>query len=415
MIDSDDVGSDNGHPFACFGDSSSSSSSRSSSRSGSSSGSDDGSDDDTSNAGPDDAAASESDRVQRRAASDLAESRRLRDRSNANRPRAGGGRVVPITDDPRFAVFDSGPYSGLGLRATAGYARGDEVLREAAAMRVPNSHRATSREGAGIMHRLAVQRAYDSMHGETRSAFMDLSSSHDGVGGSGRPGDGGKTPRGIYDTNSFRLGGADRAGGGLFLTTSRMNHSCRPNVNHHWSPELQMTLVFAARDIAAGEELCTTYGPSEWMGTGGRREFLSERFKFVCNCEMCLEGNDGGGDDRMEAIRSLQEGIALSSSLVDGGAARSSAPGGDSARRAAALESVDRCLALMNEQGIGGGAFTKSIYHRGYAICDAAGDDAGARAYLSSELRAVRDSEGVDSPNATEIEFVLNRGVCQAG
>ena len=200
-----------------------------------------------------------------------------------------------------------------------------------------------------------------------------------------------------------------------------MNHSCRPNVNHHWSTELQMTLVFASRDIAAGEELCTTYGPSEWMGTRGRREFLSERFKFVCNCEMCLEGNDGGGDDRMKAIRSLQEGIALSSSLVDGGgAARSSSTGGgDSASAASlalALESVDRCLALMNEQGIGGGAFTKSIYHRGYAICDAAGDDAGARAYLSSELRAVRDSEGADSPNATEIEFVLNRGVvCQAG
>ena len=410
MIDSDDVGSDNGHPFACFGDSSSSS--QSSSSRGSCSGNDDGSDDDNcSNAGPDDAAASESDRVQRRAASDLAESRRLREHSNANRPRAGGGRVVPITDDSRFAVFDSGPSSGLGLRATVGYARGDEVLREVAAMRVPNSHRAASREGAGIMHRLAVQRAYDSMHGETRSAFMDLSSSHDGGSGLG----GKKTPRGIYDTNSFRLGGADRAGGGLFLTTSRMNHSCRPNVNHHWSPELQMTLVFAARDIAAGEELCTTYGPSEWMGTRGRREFLSERFKFVCNCEMCLEGNVDGGDDRMKAIRSLQEGIALSSSLVDGGAARSSAPGGDSAA-AAALESVDRCLALMNEQGIGGGAFTKSIYHRGYAICDAAGDEAGARAYLASELRAVRDSEGVDSPNATEIEFVLlNRGVCQAG
>ena len=203
MIDSDDVGSDNGHPFACFGDSSSSSSSRSS-------GSDDGSDVDNSNAGPDDAAALESDRAQRRAASDLAESRRLRERSNANRPRAGGGRVVPITDDSRFAVFDSGPHSGLGLRATVGYARGDEVLREVAAMRVPNSHRATSREGAGIMHRLAVQRAYDSMHVETRSAFMDLSSSHDGGSGLG----GKKTPRGIYDTNSFRLGGADRGWGG---------------------------------------------------------------------------------------------------------------------------------------------------------------------------------------------------------
>ena len=36
---------------------------------------------------------------------------------------------------------------------------------------------------------------------------MDLSSSHDGGSGLG----GKKTPRGIYDTNSFRLGGADDA------------------------------------------------------------------------------------------------------------------------------------------------------------------------------------------------------------
>jgi hypothetical protein len=412
MSDSDDVGSESGHPFACFGDSSSSG--------GTGSGGDDdvSDDDDYRDAGPpvDDSAASGRVLRLRRAAADLAESRRLRERSNADRPPCsrggrGGVAVVPVTDDSRFEVFDTGPRSGLGLRATVAYARGDEVLRESAAMGVPNSHRASSLEDAGIMHRLAVQRAYDSMRAETRSAFMDLSSSRE-LGG------GGKTPAGIYDTNAFRLGGADRSGG-LFLTMSRMNHSCRPNVNHHWSEGLRMALVFAARDIAAGEELRTTYGPSEWMGTGGRREFLSERFAFVCDCEMCLEGNDHGGDDRMDAIRSLHERIALSSSIVEGGAraARSPAYGVDPASAAAAaLEAVDRCLALMNEQGIGGGAFTKSIYHRGYAICEAAGDDARARSYLVSELRAVRDSEGADSPNATEIEFVLNRGgVCRAG
>jgi hypothetical protein len=379
-------------PFACFGDSSSSDS-----------GGDDCPDDD--NRGPDDDAVASGDRRRRAAASDLAESRRLRERSNAGLDPRPGRRTVPISDDSRFAVFDSGPSSGLGLRATIAYGRGDEILREYAVMRVPNSQRASSRDEAGDMHRLAVQRAYDSMHEDTRSAFMDLSSSCDGIGHD-------KTPRGIYDTNAFRLGDADRTGG-LFLTIARMNHSCRPNVNHYWSPNLQMTLVFASRDIAAGEELRTTYGPSEWMNTKGRREFLCERFAFDCNCEMCVEGNDLGGDERMEAIRSLQEAIALSSSLVVDGGSRSSKFGGDSA--VAALESVDRCLALMNEQGIGGGAFTKSIYHRGYSICDAAGDDVGARSYLVSELRAVRDSEGVYSPNAMEIERVLNFGVCQAG
>jgi hypothetical protein len=31
-----------------------------------------------------------------------------------------------------------------------------------------------------------------------------------------------------------------------------------------------------------GEELCTIYGPSEWMDTLGRRQFLYDRFHFTC-------------------------------------------------------------------------------------------------------------------------------------
>jgi len=91
MIDSDDVGSDNGHPFACFGDSRSGSRSGSGSGSGSDdgsgsgsgSGSDDGSDDDNSNAGPDDAAAASGVGIGRdggRRHRTSPESRRLRER-----------------------------------------------------------------------------------------------------------------------------------------------------------------------------------------------------------------------------------------------------------------------------------------------------------------------------------------------
>jgi hypothetical protein len=118
---------------------------------------------------------------------------------------------------------------------------------------------------------------------------------------------------------------------------------------------------------------------------------------------MCAEGNTAGGDERMEQIRILQEDIALSSSIVTVSSSTSTATSSLSQ-----LEDVNKCLSLMTQQGIGGGAFTKSIYHRGYAICVADGDVEMARSYLLSEYIAVRNSEGVDSPNALEIECVLN-------
>jgi hypothetical protein len=151
-----------------------------------------------------------------------------------------------------------------------------------------------------------------------------------------------------------------------------MNHSCRPNVNHHWSTELQMTLLFASRDMHVGEELLTTYGPSVWSDTRGRREYFRERFMFDCHCDICLEGNDDGGEDRMMTIRDLHESIALSSSLIPSSHSSSSAARSVSDASAVstsvALRSVDECLALMKRQGICGGAFTKSIYHRGDVV-----------------------------------------------
>lgn len=119
---------------------------------------------------------------------------------------------------------------------------------------------------------------------------------------------------------------------------------------------------------------------------------------------MCTEGNIAGGDERMEQIRVLQEDIALSSSLVTTPSSSTTKATSSSSQ----LEDVNKCLSLMTQQGIGGGAFTKSIYHRGYAICVAAGDIEMARSFLQSEYVAVRNSEGVDSPNALEIECVLN-------
>ena len=230
----------------------------------------------------------------------------LRDKVNSAKP-------SPITDllnenKSNFEMFDASLSSGKGLRAVVAYKRGDEIMRETAVMRIPNSQPAASRESAEQLHRDEIQRAYNNLHESTQRSVMALSScNEDGC-------DTVRTPQGVYDTNSFRLGNDPK--GGLFLTIARINHSCRPNVTHFWSQSLQQKLIFAARDIGVGEELLTIYGPSQCMTTKNRREYLNERFSFECNCEMCREGNMNGGDERMMEIQvqALQEDFALKSS-----------------------------------------------------------------------------------------------------
>ena len=316
----------------------------------------------------------------------MEEAERLRDKSNSNQPSA----VTDLLHEHQssFEMFAT-LSSGKGLRAVAAYKQGDEIMRERAVMRISNSQPAASRKNAEQLHKDEIQRTFNSLHERTQQSVMALTSSSEDSAGVTR------TPQGIYDTNSFRLGNDPK--GGLFLTIARINHSCRPNVTHFWNPQLQQKLIFAARDIDIGEELLTIYGPGQCMTTQGRREYLNERFSFECNCEMCREGNANGGDERMMEIQALQEDLALQTS--SGTVPKADVEG--------QLASVKKCLVLMKKQGIGGGAFTKSILHHGFDICLAAGDYDGAKSYLSSELTAVRDSEGIHSYKAIEIERAL--------
>jgi len=310
----------------------------------------------------------------------LLEGKRLKEKSNIVAP-------IPVPIDSDSFIIYQTEDAGMSIRATKAYKCGDLIMQESAAMRIPNSQAASSKEAADVLHQEACQRSFNSLHPATKAAFLELSSC--------RENDDHKTPHGIYDTNAYRLG--DHNLGGLFLTLARMNHSCTPNVNHYWREDLQQTLIFACRAINVGEEMTTIYGPSDFMDTKSRREYLNERFAFICQCRMCTEGNAKGGDDRIEMIRSLQEDIALSSSLT----------GKDSGVKA--LSSIKNCLQLMKDSGLGAGVFTKSTLHQGYIYSLAAGDKQGARSFLVDELKAVQDSEGRDCPNALEIEDTLIR------
>jgi len=327
---------------------------------------------------------------------------------------------------PDFEVFAT-LIAGKGLRALRTFGIGDEILREHAVMRVPNQQAAATRQAAEILHAKAVQQSFQRLSLETQQCVLDLSNSQNRQEEKNQTKE--STVLGVYHTNSFLLGGRrnitkkskyDEDYGGLFLTIARINHACCPNANHMWRPDLQQSLVFATRDIQVGEEIHTTYGPSdEALDTTGRRLYLNERFNFECCCSMCVEGNDLGADDRMRELNSRRHEISF---LLAATAANATTDAvvGNNKNAEDILESTERCLELLRAQGYGdaSGAFIKSILHQGYQAAlllerEPRGNmtiesERLARSYLLRELLATENGEGVGSPNALLIRDMLD-------
>ncbi|KAL2163791.1 hypothetical protein VTH06DRAFT_5850 [Thermothelomyces fergusii] len=117
----------------------------------------------------------------------------------------------------------------------------------------------------------------------------------------------------IVTRNSFGLDGKDGRGGGvgiaaagLWLRAAYMNHSCVPNVEREVIGD--MLVVRAVRDVAAGEELFTSYdltGDFE-----GRQEALMAGWGFECRCALCeAERTDDEGvrEKRSKLAREADE------------------------------------------------------------------------------------------------------------
>ena len=296
----------------------------------------------------------------------------------------------------RFEVYECSQQDGYetgqkGVKAKKAYRAGEEVLREYPSMRVCTSHPASSPEEAEAKFARAVQEAYDVCSGTTQAAIMDLSSCRedDGADISGR------TMQGVFATNTYALGqGATH--GGLFLTLSRLNHSCRPNCVHHWRPDLHMMVVHAVRDIKVGEELCTCYGPGDCRLTMERQEYLKERYHFDCRCDMCREGMDvpNDGDKReYKRINRFHDNLPLLTSL----------------NATKALDKVEECLELLRQLQLGEAHFVP-ILHFGYEISRHGLQDlAKARLYLEREVMALEHSQGEDSYEAIDTRSLLQK------
>ncbi|KAI0467591.1 hypothetical protein F4859DRAFT_239068 [Xylaria cf. heliscus] len=91
-----------------------------------------------------------------------------------------------------------------------------------------------------------------------------------------------------FDCNAFAIG--DTKKGGLFLSASRFNHSCDPNVVYESETVVGRWVGRANRNIAQGEQLFISYLAHH--APLADRQAKARAWDFSCGCDKCLERND---------------------------------------------------------------------------------------------------------------------------
>jgi hypothetical protein len=88
-----------------------------------------------------------------------------------------------------------------------------------------------------------------------------------------------------FFANCVALGGdEEKAGSGLFLNFSRVNHDCVGNVTHYYIPDQQLKILVADCDILAGSEVSFSYASTV---SSAIRAILIGLRGFQCSCTAC--------------------------------------------------------------------------------------------------------------------------------
>lgn len=100
---------------------------------------------------------------------------------------------------------------------------------------------------------------------------------------------------------------------GLFLQTSRFNHSCSPNAEYSRIKDSCMQEVRALRGIQPGEEICVSYFGRNWSHlfrpTAARqRDLVPILSGSGCQCNACAAA-DAQSDARRVALMAAEDGI----------------------------------------------------------------------------------------------------------
>lgn len=203
------------------------------------------------------------------------------------------GIAPSYADVALFSQFRS-PLGGLGLRATVHIPSGTPIISEGELFSIAKD-RGVNQAQAGL------------------EQFQALSCPFQPA-----------TPDDRFRANSFAMG-STRSGKekqGIFVRSSRFNHSCVPNAHFAWNWKLKRLTVHAIVDISKGEEIFVNYRNDEYLNTRAERvRALSDDYNFNCTCLACGLNILSGivSEERRRRMRDLKDDITLdpSSTVAD--------------------------------------------------------------------------------------------------
>ncbi|KAL4972791.1 hypothetical protein BDW66DRAFT_154434 [Aspergillus desertorum] len=229
---------------------------------------------------------------------------------------------------------DSPPPRGSGLFAKALIPRGTRIIAEPALLRVSDS---------ANVHATAILHAYEQLPPQKQEQYLSLhahaSNTHKKHFERELQQEFSQLPAlhrmvlSIYAANAFT---------GVFLLTSRINHSCLPNCSAAYNRSLEEETVHAVRDIRAGEELTVRY--VETSRARAQRQSELAKWGFRCGCEVCEDTLEG----RMREEKRMQL-FQLDQSL-----AWDTRAGGNEEAWRRALHTARKTAALQKAEGLVG-------------------------------------------------------------
>ncbi|RMZ90238.1 hypothetical protein DV736_g2504, partial [Chaetothyriales sp. CBS 134916] len=205
----------------------------------------------------------------------------------------------PVTDvedpdrDPQWYHLTQTKDHGLALTAARRIPAGTLVLSEPALIKIPLSAENDSS---------AIDTEVNDLPKSERKQFLLLFNAKKGSGHVSQA-------WGIYNSNCYNIEAFDDEGGSCIgVMSSRINHSCLPNLTFSYIPAAQVTMAMTAglspvdepnalrcgmmqfrtiKNISKGKELLSNYEKSIFVGRKARTERLRRYYGFDCECEAC--------------------------------------------------------------------------------------------------------------------------------
>ena len=95
----------------------------------------------------------------------------------------------------------------------------------------------------------------------------------------------------IRENNAVMDGVTELLGRAVYYSASKINHSCDPNAIAFFGVEQKkdptLLRIRTTREVAAGKQVCISYGLLASKHALSRRNEMNEKYFFLCHCEAC--------------------------------------------------------------------------------------------------------------------------------